>query len=147
MSVVKSLFRRLMDSGVILSFEADGRLSIDAPVGLLTEGVVAEMREHRDDLVALVEQWGERAAIREYYGGLAREDAERFALADVLGDPPSPEYLPDEPGWLCPWCRRGDRLIEADEGLRCGRCNRHAFVREGGSIVRADYVGVDMKKL
>jgi len=53
-----------------------------------------------------------------------------------------PEYLPEEPGWLCPWCRRGDRLIEADDGLRCGRCDRQAFLRDGNGIVRGDYFGV-----
>ena len=144
MGAVKSLFGRLINSGVILSIDADGRLSIDAPVGVLTEGDVAEIRAHRDDLLAVVEQWGERAAIMQFDGELARDDAERLALVDVLGDPPAPEYLPEVPGWLCPWCRRGDRLIDTDEGLRCGRCNRHAFVWDGDSIVRADYVGVDM---
>jgi|GEM_PF-1537851 len=142
MSVVKSLFRRLIDSGVIMSIEADGRLSIDAPVGVLTEGIVAELRAHRVDLLALVEQWSERAAIMEYDGGLAREDAERLALVDMLDKPSSPEYLTEEPGWLCPWCRRGDRLIEADDGLRCDRCDRQAFLRDGNAIVRADYFSV-----
>ncbi len=31
----------------------------------------------------LVERWSERAAIREYDGGMSREDAETSALADV----------------------------------------------------------------
>jgi len=32
---------------------------------------------------AVIEQWGERAAIREFEGGQPRADAERDALADV----------------------------------------------------------------
>lgn len=35
------------------------------------------------DADALVEQWAERAAIREFEGGQARADAERDALDDV----------------------------------------------------------------
>jgi len=35
------------------------------------------------DAEALVEQWAERAAIREFEGGQARADAERDALDDV----------------------------------------------------------------
>lgn len=142
MCVVESLFSRFINSGVILSKSAAGRLLIDAPAGMLTNDIVAEVQAHRDDLLALVEQWNERAAIMEYDGGLAREDAERMALSDVLDTPSSPEYLPEEPGWLCPWCRRGDRLIEADDGLRCGRCDRQAFLQVGNQIVRADNFGV-----
>jgi len=35
------------------------------------------------DAEALVEQWAERAAIREFEGGQARAEAERDALDDV----------------------------------------------------------------
>ncbi len=35
------------------------------------------------DANALVEEWAERAAIREFEGGQARADAERDALEDV----------------------------------------------------------------
>lgn len=35
------------------------------------------------DADALVEQWAERAAIREFEGGQSRADAEREALEDV----------------------------------------------------------------
>ena len=35
------------------------------------------------DADALVEEWAERAAIREFEGGQARADAERDALDDV----------------------------------------------------------------
>lgn len=35
------------------------------------------------DADALVEQWAERAAIREFEGGQSRADAERDALEDV----------------------------------------------------------------
>ncbi len=144
MDAAKSLFGRLIDSGVILSITANGRLSIDAPRGFLTEGVVSEMGANREDLLALVEQWGERAAIMEYDGGLARVDAERLALVDVLGAPPSPEYLPEEPGWLCPWCRRGDRLADDPGGLRCDRCNRLAWRWIGRSFVRADFISSEL---
>ena len=35
------------------------------------------------DISAALEHWGERAAIREFEGGLSREDAERAALDDL----------------------------------------------------------------
>jgi hypothetical protein len=39
-------------------------------------------RFHVDE-ADLVERWSERAAMREYEGGMSREDAETAALADV----------------------------------------------------------------
>lgn len=32
----------------------------------------------------VVEEWGERAAVREYLGGVTRDEAERLAFDDVL---------------------------------------------------------------
>lgn len=44
-------------------------------------------------------------------------------------------------GVICPWCRRGDRLIDSDAGLNCDRCWRLAFRRlADGSIARVDHV-------
>jgi hypothetical protein len=81
----KNLFRRLVGLGVILSTAPDGRLAYDAPAGALGADLLGSMRAHRDDLLGLVEAVEERAAIREYDGGLSRADAERLALVDVLG--------------------------------------------------------------
>lgn len=81
----KNLFRRLVGLGVILSMAPDGRLAYDAPADSLGADLLGSMRAHRDDLLGLVEAVEERAAIREYDGGLIRADADRLALADVLG--------------------------------------------------------------
>ena len=47
------------------------------------------MRQHKQELHALVEEWSERAAIAEYGGGLAREDAERLAWQCFLEEVPT----------------------------------------------------------
>lgn len=81
----KNLFRRLVGLGVILSMAPDGRLAYDAPASSLGPDLLGAMRSHRDDLLGLVEAFEERAAVRQYDGGLSRADAERLALDDVLG--------------------------------------------------------------
>ncbi len=83
---VKSLFGRLVGLGVVLTMTPEGRLAFDAPAGVLGGDLLDAMRAHRDELLNLVEQFEERAAVREYDGGLSRADAERLALADVMGD-------------------------------------------------------------
>jgi hypothetical protein len=138
----EKLLSELRACGVVLSITPERAIKFNAPKGVLNNVIMQRIRANREDLLAVLERFEERAAIMEYDGVLARDDAERMALVDVLDKPLSPEYLPEEPGWLCPWCRRGDRLIDADDGLRCGRCNRNAFVWIGDSIVRADYVSV-----
>ncbi len=79
------LLERLRALGVVLSIDGDGRLAYDAPADVLGDDLLAEMRAHRDELLGLVELIEERAAIREYDGGLSRADAERLAWVDVLG--------------------------------------------------------------
>jgi hypothetical protein len=80
----KNLFRRLITVGVVLSMADDGRLSYDAPAGVLSVDLLSSMRAHRYDLLILIERIEERAGIREYDGGLSRADAERCPLDDVL---------------------------------------------------------------
>lgn len=146
---VKPLFRRLVEASVVLSIDADGMLAIDAPKGVMTDELVAELRAHRDDLLALVEHWTERAAVREYAGGMSRPKAERVALIDVIGggDPAALKADPADasepldlgPWWSCPWCRRGDRLADCVGGLRCYRCGRLAWRWVGDSMERCDF--------
>jgi len=83
LGIAKNLFRRLMALGVVLSLAPDGRLGFDAPAGSLGEDLVDDMRNYRDDLLTLVEQFHERAAIMQHDGGLSREAAERSALDDL----------------------------------------------------------------
>jgi hypothetical protein len=54
------------------------------------------MTPTRDQIEAI----GERAAIREFDGGLARADAERHAWIDVLGTVPTRDDLTRLVGWL-----------------------------------------------
>lgn len=48
-----------------------------------------------------------------------------------------------EPG-NCPWCGP-ERLLEGESGLWCLRCERLAWVFTDHSIVRADWLGVDIE--
>jgi hypothetical protein len=73
----------LRSAGVVLSIDGDGRLSFDGPGDVLTDDRLSVMRAHRDDLLAVVELFGERAAIAQYDGGLSRPEAERLALGDL----------------------------------------------------------------
>jgi hypothetical protein len=86
LGAVKSLFGRLVGLGVVLTMTPEGRLAFDAPAGVLGADLLDSMRAGRDDLLAVVERFEERAAVREFDGGLSRVDAERLALADVMGD-------------------------------------------------------------
>jgi hypothetical protein len=78
------LMIELIRAGVRLSVD-EGRLCYDGPADSLGGDVIERMRACRDDLIAAVEQWAERAAIREFDGEMARVDAERLALTDVAG--------------------------------------------------------------
>lgn len=50
---------------------------------LITDRLQSLARTYRRSLAEVAEIWDERAAIREYEGGMRRADAERDALADV----------------------------------------------------------------
>ncbi len=158
---VESLLRELRGLGVVLSIDADGRLAYDAPEPL-GDALLSRLRDHRDGLLAAVEQFEERAAIVEHNAKLSRCDAERVALAEMLGEPvPTVEpmrpthtvelvvegvvessvYLPVMSGVLCPWCRACEYLRTVDDKcLWCDNCDQLAFRFEGDAIVRADWV-------
>jgi hypothetical protein len=87
----------LIRAGVVLSVEG-GRLRFDGPAVSLGGDAIERMRACRDDLMDAIEHWAERAAIREFDGGLARADAERMALIDVAAEVGF-EYF--EGGWRC----------------------------------------------
>lgn len=59
-------------------------LHVDAPKGVLTDAVRAALREHKQELLDLVEEWSERAAIAEYCGGVPRADAEALAWHSLV---------------------------------------------------------------
>jgi hypothetical protein len=123
-----------------LAIDGRGRLSFDAPEGVMTDGMVHRIRSERDALLAVVERIEERAAIIEHDAGMARIDAERYAMAEVLDGAPEP--MPR--GVICPGCK-GRRLIDDPGGCRCWDCGRLAWLRIGKSIVRADYVEIDLE--
>jgi hypothetical protein len=83
-----ALFHRLHACGVTLTPYPDGTLRYKAPKGILTPALLEAIRQHKQALHALVESWGERAAIAEYCGGLSRADAERLAWQEIGGEPP-----------------------------------------------------------
>lgn len=97
----KQLLEDLRCSGATVEVAGD-RLRIDAPVGLVTVELVEQMRTHKLQLIELLRatpcvgvliedlspdwrvEWEERAAIREYDGGQAREHAEAEALREIV---------------------------------------------------------------
>ncbi len=83
MSAAHALFAELRNRGVALRVVGD-RLRY-RPASAVRPGLRERMAACKVELVALVEQFEERAAIREFDGGLTRAEAERLALQDVLG--------------------------------------------------------------
>ena len=123
MTSAESLWRELRALGVVLSIDEHGRLTYDAPDGVLAGDAIDRIKNHRDALL-----------------GMLKGDAgkERSEVADG-----GPEPMP--PGWICPWCR-GRRLVDNHRGCRCWNCGRQAWVFVGRSIVRADCVGIDLRE-
>ena len=157
----ESLLQELRRLGIALSIDDDGRLAYDAPAPLGDE-LLSRLRANREALLAVVEQFEERAAIVEYGAKLSRGDAERIAMAEMFGEPvplidpvrpmantePMVEavveqsgYWPVMSGVLCPWCRACEFLRAVDdEALWCYNCDQLTFRFEGDGIVRADWV-------
>jgi hypothetical protein len=53
------------------------------PTGEHHEAIAEIAQRCGRDVGELVDEWHERAASREYLGGITRDDAERLAVADV----------------------------------------------------------------
>ena len=97
----RQLLEDLQYAGATVEVTGD-RLRIDAPVGVVTADFVEQMRAHKAELIELLcaspcsgvriedlspdwrVEWEERAAIREYDGGQAREHAEAEALREIV---------------------------------------------------------------
>ncbi len=80
---VRALLDRLHRRGVRLRANGD-RLRWFAPVGVVTDGDLAELRRHKGEVLAILrederDRIEERAAIIEFDGGLSRAEAERRA--------------------------------------------------------------------
>ena len=78
-----ALFAELMANGVGMTPVPGGTVRYTANAGILTPDVLAQIRQHKDALYALVEAFEERAALAEHCGGLARAEAQRLAWANV----------------------------------------------------------------
>ena len=98
----QALWNRLRQRDVRL--EATGnRLIVNAPEGMLTSDLRETLRSHKSELLAILRresaaaeltpadlpadwrvEWKERAAVREYDGGQAREHAEAEALGEII---------------------------------------------------------------
>jgi hypothetical protein len=93
-----NLLLNLASRGVVL-VPRDGKLVVDAPVGVLHESDREMLARHKAELLALLIAgaapdvlppdchllWDERAAIIEYDGKIPRERAEALALTEILG--------------------------------------------------------------
>src|SRR6266851_4824185 len=73
---------------VLLTPSPDGTLRYKAPKGVLTPELLDAMRQHKDALLDLVEDFEERAGIAEFEAGLPRAEAEALAWQCVLGQTP-----------------------------------------------------------
>ena len=78
------LLQQLHELGVILTPFPDGSVRYRARKGVVTPALLDVIRQHKQELHALVVAFEERAAIAQYCGGFAREKAERLAWARVL---------------------------------------------------------------
>lgn len=78
------LFCELIRAGVQLSIRNGDRVSFDGPAHFLGNDVIDRLRENRDQLIVLIELFQERAAIREFDGGMNRAEAEAAALSDLV---------------------------------------------------------------
>ena len=81
-----ALFHVLHACGVRLIPYPDGTLRYEGETGTLPPALLDQVHMHTAALHALVEAFEERAAIAEYCGGLAREDAEWQAFLSVQGE-------------------------------------------------------------
>jgi hypothetical protein len=68
--------------GIRLTLAGD-RLEIDAPQVALTPDLLDRLKAHKAELLAAIERFEERAAIREFDAGLSRHEAERLAWLDA----------------------------------------------------------------
>lgn len=80
---VQALLDRLYRRGVRLRLNGD-RVRWFAPVGVVTEADLAELRQHKVEVLAFLreeerDRFEERAAILEFDAGLSRHEAERRA--------------------------------------------------------------------
>lgn len=111
-------------------------IELSGPVGALTPELLDRLRADRNELLALLVR--SEQAVEDVEPG---PDGARELAGSASGRKAAP------PGALrCPWCGRAD-LRDDPEGLRCGRCERLAWVCEGGSMVRADCIDDDLEGL
>jgi hypothetical protein len=87
-----ALLGHLHTLGVEMTPYPDGTVDYIADAGILTPGLLGEIRLHKVDLYDLVEEWSERAAIAEYCGGLSRDVAEALAWTSL-----PPALIPTPP--------------------------------------------------
>lgn len=78
------LFQQLRALGVVLTPSPDGTVRYRAPQGVLTPALLDALRQHKQELLDLVEAFEERAAIAEYCGGLSRASAEALAWESLM---------------------------------------------------------------
>ena len=81
---VQDLFVMLHTLGATLTPFPDGTLRYKAPKGVLTPALLEALRQHKAELLELVEDFEERAASMEYDGGLSRAAAEADAWQWLL---------------------------------------------------------------
>lgn len=79
------LLLELQKAGVQFFITGDGKLAYRGPVESLKSDVIERMKLVRDELLAVVERFEERAAILEFETGLERGEAEARALMELRG--------------------------------------------------------------
>lgn len=111
------IIQQCRQAGVVLQARGD-RLHVEAPRGVLTDERRRLLAEHKADLLAVLaddnarEYFDERAAIREYEGGLDRDSTERQAARNII------EYRLPDAGWLVLLAAPGETYAQAVESLQ-----------------------------
>lgn len=79
------LLQQLHELGVMMTPSPDGTVRCRAPKGVLTPALREAIRARKAEVLDLLEEFGERAAILEIEAYLPRAEAEALAWQCVLG--------------------------------------------------------------
>jgi TubC N-terminal docking domain len=81
----RDIIQAAQAQGVTLALHGPERIRV-MPPGVLPSDLRQAIREHREELLTLLEAFEERAAIAAYCAGLPRAEAETLAWACVLDE-------------------------------------------------------------
>lgn len=78
------LFRECLARGIRLAQTGTQGLEVDGPRDALVPALLDRLKDHKGDLLDLLQQVEERAALIEFDGGLPRHEADRRAVQEYF---------------------------------------------------------------